>query len=67
MPNLKTNPNITKPDDIYEALIAAHDGLTKAQSDALNARLILILMNHIGDEDIIREATVLAKTPSTER
>jgi Protein of unknown function (DUF2783) len=66
MQNLKTNPNITKPDDVYEALIAAHDGLTKAQSDALNARLILVLMNHIGDEDIIREALVLAQTPSAE-
>lgn len=51
-----------KPDDIYEALIAAHNGLTKEQSDALNARLILILINHIGDEAIIREAMTLAQT-----
>lgn len=62
MQNLKTKPNIMKPDDIYEALIAAHNGLTKEQSDALNARLILILINHIGDEAIIREAMTLAQT-----
>ncbi len=62
MQNLKTKPNIAKPDDVYEALIAAHSGLTKDQSDALNARLILILMNHIGDEVIIREALALAQS-----
>jgi Protein of unknown function (DUF2783) len=64
MQNLKTKPNILKPDDIYEFLIAAHNGLTKTQSDGLNARLILILMNHIGEETIIREAVALAQMPS---
>ena len=63
MQNLKTNANITKPDDVYELLIHTHDGLTKDQSDALNARLILILLNHIGDEAIIREALALAQSP----
>ena len=63
MQNLKTNANITKPDDIYEKLIGAHDGLTKEQSDALNARLILILLNHIGDETVINEALALAQSP----
>ncbi len=62
MQNLKTKPNIVKPDDVYESLIAIHNGLTKGQSDALNARLILILLNHIGDEAIILEALELAKS-----
>ena len=49
MTDLNTAPNLTAPDDFYDALLSAHDGLTKAQSDALNARLILILANQIGD------------------
>jgi Protein of unknown function (DUF2783) len=62
MQKLKTNANVPKPDDVYELLIRNHDGLTKSQSDSLNARLILILINHIGDETVIYEALVLAKS-----
>jgi uncharacterized radical SAM superfamily protein len=62
MQSLKTSANIAKPDDLYELLIGAHNGLTKAESDSLNAKLILILMNHIGDDATIREALELAKT-----
>lgn len=53
---LNTNPNISDPDGFYDELLAAHDGLTKDQSDALNARLILILANHVGDRETLREA-----------
>jgi uncharacterized radical SAM superfamily protein len=60
MQNLITSANIAKPDDMYEKLISAHEGLTKEQSDALNARLILILLNHIGDETVIHQALDLA-------
>ena len=49
-------PNIPDPDDFYTELLAAHDGLDKAESDALNARLILVLANHIGDRDVLRAA-----------
>ena len=42
---LITTPNLTRPDESYAALIATHDGLSEAESHALNARLILILMN----------------------
>lgn len=49
-------PNIPDPDGFYEELIKAHDGLSKADSDALNARLILVLANHIGDPDVLRAA-----------
>lgn len=53
---LNTQPNIPDPDGFYDDLLAAHEGLSKDQSDALNARLILILANHIGDRDILRAA-----------
>ncbi|MEJ6387933.1 DUF2783 domain-containing protein [Gymnodinialimonas ulvae] len=53
---LNTEPNIPDADGFYDELLAAHHGLTKDQSDALNARLILILANHIGDRDVLRTA-----------
>ena len=61
---LITTPNLTRPDDSYAALIAAHEGLSEAESHALNARLILILMNQIGDHAILAEALKLARDPA---
>jgi hypothetical protein len=61
---LTTTPNLTRPDESYAQLIAAHDGLTEAESHAMNARLILILMNHIGDQKVLAEALRLARDPS---
>lgn len=58
---LNLEPNITDPDGFYDELLAAHHGLSKAESDALNARLILVLANHIGDRDILRAALNAAK------
>lgn len=54
-------PNIPDPDGFYEELIRAHAGLSKEQSDAYNARLILTLANHIGDRDVITQALQAAK------
>jgi len=51
----------TAGDDFYDALITAHRGLTDAQSELLNARLVLLLANHIGDLGVLREALVLAR------
>jgi hypothetical protein len=48
-------------DDFYEALIRAHEGLSEAESHTLNARLVLILANHIGDLTVLREALALAR------
>jgi len=48
-------------DDFYEALIRAHEGLSAERSRALNARLILILANHIGDVTILEQAITLAR------
>ncbi len=56
-------PNIPDPDGFYDELLALHDGLSKEESDALNARLILVLGNHIGDRDVLRQAFEAAKPP----
>jgi Protein of unknown function (DUF2783) len=48
-------------DDFYEALIRAHEGLSEKESHTLNARLVLILANHIGDLTVLREALSLAR------
>ena len=61
MPPLNTEPNLTAPDEFYEALIDAHRGLTVPQSQALNARLILLLANQIGDVALLREALCRAR------
>ncbi|WP_419906735.1 DUF2783 domain-containing protein [Hoeflea sp.] len=62
MTSLTTRPNISGPDDFYADLIAAHEGLSKAESDAFNARLILLLANHIGERKILTEALEAAKS-----
>jgi hypothetical protein len=61
MSSLILTPNLDRPDDVYADLLEAHEGLDKAQSDALNARLILVLANHIGDRQIIAQALQAAK------
>lgn len=58
---LITEPNLDRPDDFYELLIAAHHGLDDAQSHALNARLVLLLANHVGSLEVLREALNLAR------
>lgn len=58
---LNLDPNITDPDGFYQELLGAHDGLTKEESDAFNARLILTLANHIGDRGVLRDALDAAK------
>ena len=56
MSDLILSPNIDKADDFYAELLAAHEGLEKADSDALNARLVLVLANHIGDSAVLSDA-----------
>ena len=53
---LNTEPNIERPDDFYEALIELHRGLNAEQSRQLNARLILLLANHIGHMEVLSDA-----------
>jgi hypothetical protein len=58
---LNTELNLAAPDDVYEALLALHRDLTSAQSQQVNARLILLLMNHIGDAMVLRQAMTRAR------
>jgi hypothetical protein len=58
---LNLTPNIRDPDGFYDELLCAHERLSKDESDAFNARLILTLANHIGDREILRAALEAAK------
>ena len=61
MSALNLDPNLAKADDFYESLLTAHQGLYKAESDAFNARLILVLANHVGDETVLSQALEAAR------
>jgi hypothetical protein len=58
---LSTSSNFARPDDAFRAIVEAHRGLSDAQSADLDAALVLILANHIGDIAVLREAITLAK------
>ena len=64
MKDLILTPNINRADDFYAELLAAHEGLSKEDSDALNARLILILANHVGSRNALSQAVEAAKVNS---
>ena len=61
MTALVTAPNLAAPDDFYEQLIAMHRGLDDEASALCNARLILILANHIGDAEVLSAAMAAAR------
>lgn len=63
--DLITRPNLARPDEAYARLLAAHEGLSMEDSAALNARLVLILVNHVGNEAVIEQALRLAREAST--
>ena len=56
MSDVTLTPNIDGVDDFYAELLALHEGRSMDESVALNARLILILANHIGDREVLRQA-----------
>jgi hypothetical protein len=58
---LSTESNFAKADDAFRAVVEAHRGLSDAQSADLDAALVLILANHIGDLGVLHEAIALAK------
>ena len=58
---LSTTSNFKDPDSAYRAVVEAHRGLSDAQSADLDAALVLILANHIGDADVLADAIKLAK------
>ena len=70
--SLNLQPNLTEPgkryfqaytpgDDFYEALIETHRDLTDEQSSLVNAKLVLLLSNHVGDLSVLREAMNIAR------
>jgi len=61
MGKLDTRPRLTDPDALLAALLAAHAGLDEAESRRLDARLVLILANHIGDAAVLQAAIALAR------
>ena len=58
---LVTTPNFTSADDFYEALIDAHRDLDTPSSHELNAKLVLLLANHVGDVAVLGEALAAAR------
>jgi hypothetical protein len=58
---LSTSSNFSKPDDAFRMIVESHRGLSDAQSADLDAALVLVLANHIGDLEVLREAIELAK------
>ena len=61
MADLVTAPNLARPDDFYEQLIAAHRGLDDAQSAMVNAKLVLLLANHVCDPHVLEQASAAAR------
>jgi hypothetical protein len=61
MGKLVTASRFRDPDAAYVALIEARRGLSEQAAAALDARLVLILANHIGDIDVLNEAIALAR------
>jgi hypothetical protein len=73
MDHLNTQPNFGVPgerhrhaympgDTFYEMLIDGHRGLSDEQSELMNARLVLLLANHVGDLRVLKEAIALARS-----
>lgn len=60
-PGVKPLQTYSPGDDFYEQLIAAHQGLSDEQSRLLNARLILLLANHVGDLSVLKQALAAAR------
>ena len=58
---LSTSSNFARPDDAFRAIVEAHRGLSDRESADLDAALVLILANHIGDLEVLREAIALAR------
>ena len=58
---LSTQSNFSDPDGAYRLVVEAHRGLSDEDSALLDTSLVLILANHIGDTDVLREAIALAR------
>ena len=56
MAKLRHEPSLADPDGFYSKLIELHEGLSQEASNKLNAKLILMLANHIGDDEVLEDA-----------
>jgi uncharacterized protein DUF2783 len=61
MSKLRTDPRLAQPDELYAELVELHRGLSDDRSRRVNAKLILLLANHIGDIEVLREAIAAAR------
>ncbi len=59
--HLRTDPGLAAPDDFYAALMELHRDLAPEDSTKVNAKLVLLLANHIGDMQVLREAIDAAR------
>ena len=64
---LSTVSNVARPDDAFRAVVEAHRGLSDEESADLDAALVLILANHIGDLDVLNDAIALARRRMIDR
>lgn len=62
LPGVRTRHAYSPGDAFYELLIAAHAGLSDEGSELLNARLLLLLANHVGDLEVLKQAVALARS-----
>jgi hypothetical protein len=60
---MTTDPNIPDADGFYAALVAAHEGLSVAQSAELNARLVFLLANQVGSQGVLLDCVAAASKP----
>lgn len=63
---MKTQLNLQDADGFYEQLLDAHQGLSEQESSLLNARLILLLANQVGDAKVLKECVEAARTLPSE-
>lgn len=61
MASLNLAPRLSDPDGLFAALVAAHEGLPPAASRRLDAKLVLLLANHIGDAGVVLDALRVAQ------
>ena len=64
---LNLAPNLRDPDGFYQELIDSQRDMSEAEAEAMNCKLILILANHIGDRDVLRQAIAAAAKKSGAR
>ncbi|HEY2187590.1 MAG TPA: DUF2783 domain-containing protein [Caldimonas sp.] len=61
---MKTEPNIADADAFYEAWVVAHEGLSDAESTDLDARLVLLLANQVGELQVLLDCIAAARRAS---